>query len=318
MMREEQREKRRPQKRRPRRRRKRLNPKAIPVLIALFLIVLIAGILVGRMLYEKYSPSKEQADLNAYFDLMDTEEMAIIMNDTILDEKALYIDDTVYLDVKTVYDYLNTRFYWDSTENLYLCALPTELVSVGAGESGYTVAKASESEDYVILRVDGSNAYVALDFVQKYTNFTYEYWEEPNHVHIITEFGSRDVVTAQKNAVVRYQAGIKSPILTTVEKSTTVYVLEESEEIEEWIRVLTKDGYIGYICDKNLSSVTQETIEEPEFEEPECTSISKDYTINLAWHQVTNMDANDTLLTRIADAKGLTTISPTWFFDCRY
>ncbi len=313
MMREEQREKRRPQKRRPRRRRRRLNPKAIPVLIALFLIVLIAGILVGRMLYEKYSPSKEQADLNAYFDLADTEEMAIIMNDTILDEKALYIDDTVYLDVETVYDYLNTRFYWDSTENLYLYALPTELVSVGAGESGYTVAKASESEDYVILRVDGSNAYVALDFVQKYTNFTYEYWEEPNHVHIITEFGSRDVVTAQKNAVVRYQAGIKSPILTTVEKSTTVYVLEESEEIEEWTRVLTKDGYIGYIRDKNLSSVTQETIEEPEFEEPEYTSISKDYTINLAWHQVTNMDANDTLLTRIADAKGLTTISPTWF-----
>lgn len=313
MMREEQREKRRPKKRRPRRRRRRLNPKAIPVLIALFLIVLIAGILVGRMLYEKYSPSKEQADLNAYFDLTDTEEMAIIMNDTILDEKALYIDDTVYLDVETVYDYLNTRFYWDSTENLYLYALPTELVSVDAGESSYTVAKASESEDYVILRVDGSNAYVALDFVQKYTNFTYEYWEEPNHVHIITEFGSRDVVTAQKNAVVRYQAGIKSPILTTVEKSTTVYVLDEPEEIEEWTRVLTKDGYIGYIRDKNLSSVTQETIEEPEFEEPEYTSISKDYTINLAWHQVTNMDANDTLLTRIADAKGLTTISPTWF-----
>ncbi|MCC8163457.1 MAG: SH3 domain-containing protein [Lachnospiraceae bacterium] len=313
MMREDQREKRRSGKRRPRKRRRRLNPKVIPVLIALFLIVLIAGILAGRMLYEKYSPSKEQADLNAYFDLSDTDDMAIILNNEILEEKARYIDGTVYLDVETVYDYLNTRFYWDSTENLYLYALPTELVSVDAGESSYTVAKASESEDYVILRVDGSNAYVAIDFVQKYTNFTYEYWEEPNRVHIITEFGSRDVVTAQKNAVVRYQAGIKSPILTTVEKATTVYVLEEAEEIEEWTRVLTKDGYIGYIRDKNISTTTQETIEEPEFEEPEYTSISKDYTINLAWHQVTNTDANDQLLTRIADAKGLTTVSPTWF-----
>ncbi len=314
MARDEQREREeQPTRRRRRRRRRRRNPQLVPILIAVVLILLVGGFLAGRILYEKYSPSKEMMDGSEYFELSDDEDMAIIYNDEILDDKAKLIDGHVYLNVETVYQYLNSRFYWDSTENLYLYALPTELVSVDAGSSEYTISRSSESVGYVILRVDGSDAYVALDFVQQYTNFTYEYWEEPNRVYIVNEFGSYDVVTAQKASAVRYQAGIKSPVLSNVEKGDVMYVLEEAEEIDEWTRVLTKDGYIGYIKDNRISSVTQETIEEPEFEEPEYTSISKDYTINLSWHQVTNTDANDQLLTRIADAKGLTTISPTWF-----
>jgi len=34
----------------------------------------------------------------------------------------------------------------------------------------------------------------------------------------------------------------------------------------------------------------------------------------MAWHQVTNQEANNQVLEAIADTKGLTTISPTWFF----
>lgn len=313
MTREERREREVQARRRPRRRRRRRNPNVIPVLIALVLILLVGGFLVGRMLYEKYSPSKEMADGMEYFGLTEESDMAIILDNEMLEDKARLVDGRVYLNVETVYQYLNSRFYWDGTENVYLYALPTELVSVDVGSSEYTVSKAKQSEDYVILRTDGNEAYVALDFIQEYTNFTYEYWEDPNHVHIVTEFGSKDVVTAQKNAAVRYQAGIKSPVLTNVEKGTAMYVLEEPEEIEEWTRVLTKDGYIGYVRDKQISAVSQEEIPEPEFTETEYASISKDYTINMAWHQVTNMDANDQLLTRIADTKGLTTISPTWF-----
>jgi uncharacterized protein YgiM (DUF1202 family) len=274
----------------------------MPMLIVFGLIVLVAGVLAGKVLYEKYSPSKELADTKSYFDLNSDQEMAILFNDTLLEDKARFVDGHVYLNVETVYQYLNSRFYWDSTENLYLYALPTELVSVDVGSSDYTVSKAKQSEDYVILRADGNEAYVALDFVQKYTNFTYEYWEDPNHVHIVNEFGSKDVVTAQKNTEVRYQAGIKSPILTSPAKGDSMYVLEETEEISGWTKVLTKDGYIGYVQDKKISSVSQEILTEPEFTEPEYTNISKDYTVNLAWHQMTNTDGNNQLLNRIKDA----------------
>lgn len=317
--REEQRQERPPrdrksQRKRPKRRRRRRNPQIVPVLIAVILIVIVGGVLVGKMLYDKYSPSKELADTNEYFNLTEDDEIAILCDDTLLEDKGRLMDGRVYLNVETVYQYLNPRFYWDAAENTYLYALPTELVSTGVGSNEYTVSKAKQSEDYVILRADGEHAFVALDFVNKYTNLTYEYWEDPNHVHIVTEFGNKDVVTAQKKAQVRYQAGIKSPILTTADKGNTMYVLEEEEDIGEWTKVLTQDGYIGYVRDKQISAVTQETVQEPEFSEPVYTNISKDYTINLAWHQVTNQDANETIYKVLADAKGLTTISPTWFF----
>ena len=312
MQREDRRERGNVPRRRPRKKR-RLNPKAVPVLAALLLFFLIGGFFAGKLLYEKYSPSKEMADLNEYFGLSGDPDMAVVINDEMVGDMARFIDGKVYLHVETVYQYIDSRFYWDEKENQYLYALPKELVSAAVGESSYTVAKSSQDAGYVILRTDGSDAYVAADFLLNYTNFIYEYSEEPNRVRITTEFGNKDVVTAQKKAAVRWKAGIKSPILTNVDKGTVMYVLEESEDVGEWTKVLTKDGFIGYVKNNRISDVTQEEVVAPEFAEPEYTSISKDYTINMTWHQVTNMEANNYLLNKIADTKGLTTISPTWF-----
>ena len=312
MQREDLRERGNVPRRRPRR-RKKLNPKAVPVLAALLLFFLIGGFFAGKLLYEKYSPSKEMADLNEYFGLSGDQDMAVVINNEMVGDMARFIDGRVYLHVETVYEYIDSRFYWDEKENQYLYALPKELVSAAVGESSYTVAKSSQDAGYVILRTDGSDAYVAADFLLNYTNFIYEYSEEPNRVRITTEFGNKDVVTAQKKAAVRWKAGIKSPILTNVDKGTVMYVLEEPEDVGDWTKVLTKDGFIGYVKNNRISDVTQEEVTAPDFEEPEYTSISKDYTINMTWHQVTNMEANNYLLNKIADTKGLTTISPTWF-----
>ena len=300
-------------RRRPRRKRRRLNPRVVPVMFALLLFILIGGFAAGRFLYQKYSPSKEMADLNEYFGLESDQDMAVVVNQENVGDMARLIDGKVYVHVDTVAQYIDDRYYWDATENLYLYALPKELVSVGVGSSSYTVAKASQDEGYVILRADGSDAYVALDFLQKYTNFTYQYWEEPNRVRIVTAFGSKDIITVQKDTAVRWKAGIKSDILSKVSKGTELFVLDEPEEIDQWTRVLTEDGFIGYIRDSKISDIGQKEETAPEFTEPEYTSISKDYKINMTWHQVTNMEANNYLLNKIADAKGLTTISPTWF-----
>lgn len=300
-------------RRRPRRKRRRLNPRVVPVMFALLLFILIGGFAAGKFLYQKYSPSKEMADLNEYFGLESDQDMAVVVNQENVGDMARLIDGKVYVHVDTVAQYIDDRYYWDATENLYLYALPKELVSVGVGSSSYTVAKASQDEGYVILRADGSDAYVALDFLQKYTNFTYQYWGEPNRVRIVTAFGSKDIITVQKDTAVRWKAGIKSDILSKVSKGTELFVLDEPEEIDQWTRVLTEDGFIGYIRDSKISDIGQKEETAPEFTEPEYTSISKDYKINMTWHQVTNMEANNYLLNKIADAKGLTTISPTWF-----
>ncbi len=284
-------------------------------MLAVFALVvlILAGVMLA-FLYEKYSPSKERMSWNTYYEVTATDEAAVILNDQMMETKARVIDGEVYVTTDMLYDELNPRFYWDSKENLLLYTTPTELITAPVGSNTYTVAKQSYTEDYTPVKVDGDTAYVALKYIQKYTGLEYELLtDEVNRVIIRTNFGTVKTVTAKKNAQVRYRAGIKSPILTDVAKGDTLYVLEETEDVGDWTKVRTADGFIGYIRNKYLGQQGEETIES-NYTEPEYSHLSKDYTINMAWHQVTNADANSKVLETIANTKGLTTISPTWFF----
>lgn len=76
--------------------------------------------------------------------------------------------------------------------------------------------------------------------------------DEVNRVNIKTKFGTAETATVKKNGNVRYRAGIKSPILTDVAKGDILYVLEEKEDVGDWTKVRTSNGFIGYIRNKYL------------------------------------------------------------------
>ena len=171
------------------------------------------------------------------------------------------------------------------------------------------MSRDKNSEDYVILKTEGSTAYIALDFIQKYTNMEYEVYDDPQRIVVQSDWGEKTVAEVKRDTAVRYRGGVKSPVLTEVAKNDQVTILENEEN---WRKVLTSDGFIGYVKKGALRKEETKDITR-EFEEPEYTSISKDYTINMAWHNVTNRNANSTVLQRIAETKGLTTIAPTWY-----
>lgn len=286
----------------------------IPVLMAVFLIIIILLIMGINYLVKKYSPTDERMDLYTYFNLEQGDEAAVIMEDELTEIRARIIDGEAYVSTDVLYEYLNPRFYWDAKENLLLYTTPTELITAEVGSNDYSVAKTKYTESYAPVKVDGDTAYVALKYIQKYTAMEFEVMtDEVNRVHILKEFVDADTITVKKDAHVRFEPDIKSPILTDVVKEDVLYVLPKEEGIEGWTRVRTKNGFIGYIRDKYLGSEGRET-RKPNYQEPEYANLTKDYTINLAWHQVTNVDANNTVLEAIAKTKGLTTISPTWFF----
>lgn len=291
----------------------------MPVLAAVFLIVVILIVMLINYLVKKYSPSDERMDLSAYFNLEQGDEAAIILEDDLTEFRARILDGEAYVTTDFLYEQLNQRFYWDAKENLLLYTTPTEVITASVGSNDYTVAKAKYTESYAPVKVDGDTAYVALKYIQKYTAMEFEVMtDEINRVHIQRSFGAFDTVSVKKDARVRFEPNIKSPILTDAVKGDILYVLPpdaeaETELPEDWTRVRTGNGFVGYIRNKYLGEKGQET-KEPNYADPEYPSIQKDYTINMAWHQVTNADANNSVLEAIAKTKGLTTISPTWFF----
>ena len=272
-----------------------------------FIIVIIAAI-AAFFLWRRYGPSDQQADRNEYYGIESDGQLAIVVNNEVLEPRGMISDRRAYVEYAIVRDYINQRFYWDPGENVLLYTLPTDTVSVGVGASEYTLANQKTSTDYVILRTEGSTAYIALDFVAQYTDMSYEVFTDPDRAVVVTE-KEETVAEVKRDTQVRYQGGVKSPILTEVSKGDTVADIEDEGD---WKKVRTQDGFIGYLKQNRLRD-EQKTTYDRGFEEPVYTNISKDYVINMAWHNVTNSDANSSVLEMIASTKGLNTISPTWF-----
>lgn len=289
--------------------------KLIPVLIAIVLIIIIGGISFGSVIREKYSYSGEKADLNEYFGVTG-DEAAIILQDEMIEEKArVSADGTFYITYDTVSDhFIYTRLYVNEAENSIRYVLPDRILSYNIGESSYMDGEEENLCDYQIAFYEGDTLYIAVDFIRLFMIFDYETFREPNRIQIYTTYEERQVADITKNTQVRYQGGVKSEILREMEQGEQVILLDQ---METWSKVKTMDGFIGYVENKRLGEV--QTVmpsflnNSSMYGELEFTGISKDYKINMGWHQISGNGGNATLAEVTANAAGLNTISPTWF-----
>lgn len=276
----------------------------IPVLVAVVLIVLILAGAVGVFLYEKYSYSKEPADLAAYYGLSGREDVAVVLNHAIAQEKGILYEGRCYLDLDTVHAYLNDRFYVDFKENRLLYTLPEGVVETAVGEA--------VEDDYIAALERSGKVYLALDYVKKYSDFNFLLYTEPNRVLLRTVWEEEQVAELTKDVAVRVRGGVKSEILSKRTKGDRVTVLEE---MENWNCVQTADGYIGYVEKKHLTDAVPEMpVKDTGYTAQEYAGNKRDFKINLAWHQVTRKEANATFPGVMDGVVGVNVISPTWLF----
>ena len=286
-----------------------MKKKVLPVIVAILLILVIGGCALGKVLLDKYSYSKEEADWNEFYQVSENDRSAIILQNEMVEEQALIKDGVCYFDLATVHKYMNEVFYADMTENLLLYATPTEVIRTTFGETAYTTTEGTQEAGYVISFVDGDNVSVAADYVKLFTNYSYECYDR--HVQVNTEWGTRQVAQLKKDTAVRLRGGVKSPILTQAVKGDTLEILEQ---METWSKVKTADAVIGYVENKRLGEITEE-METPvtDYQAPEYTSLTADSKICLGWHSIGGVAGNDTLYSMVSGTKGMNVIAPTWF-----
>ena len=287
-----------------------MKKKIIPFIAAIALIIVVVLFMVLGNIIEKYTPSKETKDLSEYYGLTSDTDVALICNNEVIDTKGKLVNGEVYLSYETVRNYLNARFYWDPNENILRYTTANDLISVNAESSDYTVNKDTQSFGQTIVKADASTAYIAIDFIKQYSDFQYNYYTDPNRVVLTNAWGDYTIASAKQKTEIRYQGGIKSPILTEADKNTELTILEPGDT---WTKVATNDGYIGYIKSNKLGTTSTTTISS-DYVAEEFSHITKDYKINMAWHQVTNQSANDNLASILQKTKGINILSPTWFY----
>ena len=287
-----------------------MKKKVIPVLAVIILIIIvILFMLLGRLI-EKYTPTNDRQELSDYYHLSSEDEVAIIFNNEVLNAKGKLIGGNVYLDFDTVHDRINDRFFWDTNENKLLYTTATDLISADAESTAYYVTKDMHSLDHIVVKTAADTSYIAVDFVKLYSDFSYEVYSDPARVVITNQWGDYTVAPSKRNTELRYQGGIKSPILADVEKGTELIVLEPDET---WTKVVTVDGIIGYVRSKTLGPVSTAT-HVSDYVPETFSHILRDFSINLGWHQVTNTSANGNIATVLQSTKGINVISPTWFY----
>lgn len=280
--------------------------KAAPVLVVLILIVLVGAAGVGSFLINRYKPGTEYMAGNEYFNLTDENSVALIQNGELLEEQAVLIGGEPYAAYTYVESQLNSCFYWDEETKGILLTTSGGVQTLLPGDAA--VAKTPGGQPAVQQESDGT-VYISLDVVKEYTDLDYAYYSNPNRVVIRNEWDGVEQATVQSDtAQVRQKGGIKSLILADVQKGDTLLYLEN---LDNWCKVMTADGYTGYIRTEDISE--PEAIEARTAKKDSYERITRDHKINLVWHQSTSTESNDAMAEMTAEMTGVNVISPTWF-----
>ena len=280
--------------------------KAAPVLVVLILIVIVGAAGVVSFLINRYKPGTEYMAGNEYFNLTDENSVALIQNGELLEEQAVLIGGEPYAAYTYVESQLNSCFYWDEETKGILLTTSGGVQTLLPGDAA--VAKTPGGQPAVQQESDGT-VYISLDVVKEYTDLDYAYYSDPNRVVIRNEWDGVEQATVQSDtAQVRQKGGIKSLILADVQKGDTLLYLEN---LDNWCKVMTADGYTGYIQTEDISE--PETIEARTAKKDSYERITRDHKINLVWHQSTSTESNDAMAEMTAEMTGVNVISPTWF-----
>ena len=285
--------------------------KAVPYLITIILILVVGGVFF-KLYYDHYMYTNERQDLDAYYGVQDEDDFPVIYENLVSDMHARRFDGACYMDLETVRSLLNNRFYYGTEDNVLIYCLPEEKFVARAGEKSWeSDVSGVTQEAYAPLVLDGDTVYVALDYVKKFTNIYYAAYEGPNRVVLRNAWGTEKMATVRGSTNMRTLGGVKAPIIAAVEEGTEVLVLEE---LDDWTRIETADGYYGYVESKYLSEVREQEME-PVTDVPEYVPQyrSLDGKACIAWNLTYFADSNVEIDGMLKGTKAINVLAPTWF-----
>lgn len=297
------------------------------------IIIAAAGLLVAAIaaiiIVIRFMPSSKEADLVSYYKLTDAseDEMAIILRDlplsgeatdeerdrlttVISDYRAYRQDDVIYVPAEMVDTYLDERFYYDDNDGCLVVTNATQMIVAYLDSTSYSI-NGDESVDtgYVITLLKDEALYIAMDFVDLYSDAYYTAYEDPGRVVIDYLSEDADYCQVSKDTAIREYGGIKSDVIGRVSEGDELQV---KRTLDGWYEVISADGYVGYVKANAVSDVYVKD-EVSDYDEPEYTALSTGESVKMGWMAVYNTAANSNLDADTENAAGMNVIVPTWY-----
>ncbi len=282
------------------------------VIIAVIVAVLLVLFLGAAAVYRYVAPSSVKKDLTSFFE-MEQNQVALIVDDTMLEERGLKIDDQIYIPADIASGYMDERIYVDEKENILSYVTSDGLIQASADSTSYKIGKESQESQQPFLTVQEETAYVSLSFIQEHASCDFTEYSNPSRLVIMTDRDKEYTFgTLLKSTRVRTGPGKKYAYLTELAEGSRVIVENEIKQENEYMAVTTEDGVTGYVPIERVGSTetgTWEFTKEPEVFEQK----SLGENVCLAWNQVTNEESSKTLPSSVSQAASMNVISVTWF-----
>ncbi len=234
----------------------------------------------------------------------------------ILDGKRLNIpnypvfkNDNVYLPIDFVKEYFNDDFYWDANENILTLTTVNKVIRMSTDELTYYLNNKPLPLDIPVIKIN-SKPYIPLTLVEKFADFDFE---------------KRDVGT-----IVIENRTVDKNLLIVKNENTSIYKIRDDssnlidkvsagDELkflggdEVWDKVLTNDGFLGYIKKSEVDSKI--VAGKPSVKElyDYKNQMTFDGGLNLTWNYIHKANNNAKLDSKLEGVHSLDVISPTWF-----
>lgn len=269
----------------------------LPAVLSIAALAVIAG--VGVIVLSRFTSTGKRMQPYSYYGLESSDEAALIVNDRVLDAKGIVRDGRIYLNYKTVWDYIDCGYYWEASKGQLLQTLP-------AGTK--TWAPEDGTGDLIL---DGEQQlWISADLILENSDLEMEILTDPGRLVVRTRFENLTTCIATKKAPVRYRGGRKSEVLTELAAGDTVVLLDT---VDDWSHVSTADGYIGYVKSDMITQTESSAITHESDPATVFPKVQVEGPVVMGWHYTDSEANNQYLKDMIQGTTGMNTISPTWF-----
>ena len=279
------------------------------VLICLVSLIFLATIVIAFL---TRFPNLNSISMSSYYNY-ESEDTVLVVDGTVATPENAPVskNNVTYIPIDFVKLYIDPYIFWDETYNQVIVTTSDEVIRMPTEDLTYTINNEPFTLNFPIYNIEGT-AYLPTNLLEELYNVEFVYNENKSILTMnFTDKDKQYTTVSKKNVKLRSEPTNQSEYITILPKNSIVYVYEESDE---FTKVRTTDGEIGYIKTKDLNEVQ---IEEAVINEKPPTSNTPPIEGNIVmlWDQVFTVDANSADF-RQEPVNGVNVISPTWFaFD---
>ncbi len=275
------------------------------------LILIIFSIVALSVFINKRLPNFKTIVSDDIFEEFHTGQTNVVIGEKriSLENPVLIKGEHLYLPIDFVSKHVTKNVFWDEQEEVLTITNPREMIRFKPNKNTYEINYEKHKTNNEII-LNNEIVYIPFELLEEKYNVIATYNEEADLVILDDTTIDRLVgVVTKRNAKVRVEPDIKSPIIETIYENDEVMTYGSENG---WTLVRTVAGKIGYIGEKNIENAKEITKAEPKKYEPHPVKNELNEDVVMVWDQIGKNYNLDFKSPKYKDMQGVNVLSPTW------